>query len=783
MSKKNNKRMTTVPIQHTMSKVPIWIPVLMGILYFLALSVCKDISASGLALLIVLVAAVAAVMCYTRLKRLVTVPMAALFLLVLLCGVSTFYADNRSFALEEFLKIFSAYGMALLLVLLSGEDAACAGHRVATVLEAAAAFAGVVSIDLLSTHLISDPVLRILDGISGNYRYLPGVEIGVRMTSMFTNPNAFAGCMGIGVLLSLGLVLSSESRRERMVHLCCLFICALSFVLAFSMGATAMILPAFLLYLILEKKERRAALFFLMLQTLVLAVLAAGLIYMTAFDGWSKIQPVPMLCVIVGAAASCVLDRWVMAPAAEKLQNRSRLLLFVIVALLLIAAAALFAACTITGTASLEAGEEMRRAVYPEAGDYTVSAQADGSVTVIVTSQNQYDTMMHTATTLYEGALSEAAFTVPEDSLVVYLHFRAPDGTVLERVVLEGEETVTVPLGYPLLPGFISNRLQGLRANQNAIQRLVFFEDGMKLFREKPLFGGGLAAYENGVFRVQSFFYETKYTHNHYIQTLVETGAVGLLVFLLLLIGSAAVILRQRKAEDAHPMSAALFALLIFMAGHAFVEVIFSFYAYLPFAYGAIACISLCCAKPICAGGKKLRAGVVGAVALLLVVFEVLIGIHVVTMKNTTRDLSHTAIAAAVRTDMFEQDNYRVLYLEGAAQQNLPEEIRLQADGYAEKLSKRNSVTIPRAVAEYWFATERYTEGLAMVERYVEFSPAASETWNDAFLLLAAYDNGTEVYHAAVRALYEKMLAWDEAHMGTLVLTAASEAYLNQIGV
>ena len=146
-------------------------------------------------------------------------------------------------------------------------------------------------------------------------------------------------------------------------------------------------------------------------------------------------------------------------------------------------------------------------------------------------------------------------------------------------------------------------------------------------------------------------------------------------------------------------------------------------------------------------------------------------------------DLSHTAIAAAVRTDMFEQDNYRVLYLEGAAQQNLPEEIRLQADAYAEKLSKRNSVTIPRAVAEYWFATERYTEGLAMVERYVEFSPAASETWNDAFLLLAAYDNGTESYHASVRSLYEKMLAWDEAHMGTLVLTAASEAYLNQIGV
>ncbi len=34
------------------------------------------------------------------------------------------------------------------------------------------------------------------------------------MTSMFTNPNVFAGCVGLGTLLSLGLVVSSAGRER-----------------------------------------------------------------------------------------------------------------------------------------------------------------------------------------------------------------------------------------------------------------------------------------------------------------------------------------------------------------------------------------------------------------------------------------------------------------------------------------------------------------------------------------------------------------------------------------
>ena len=105
--------------------------------------------------------------------------------------------------------------------------------------------AGLFSIDLLSTRLLSTPFLGLLGLFSTDYANLSGVEAGVRMTSIFVNPNTFAGFAGLGVLLSLGLANSAQRRAERRFHQACLFVNALSFVLAFSMGASGMICLAF----------------------------------------------------------------------------------------------------------------------------------------------------------------------------------------------------------------------------------------------------------------------------------------------------------------------------------------------------------------------------------------------------------------------------------------------------------------------------------------------------------------------------------------------------------
>ena len=92
-------------------------------------------------------------------------------------------------------------------------------------------------------------------------------------------------------------------------------------------------------------------------------------------------------------------------------------------------------AFNLTGGTTLDAHGSLSRAVYPDAGSYTVSY--DGTdAQVLVYSQNSSQLMMHTNTVLYEGTLSGASFTVPEDSRVVWF-------------VLEGDGTVKqFPGGY-----------------------------------------------------------------------------------------------------------------------------------------------------------------------------------------------------------------------------------------------------------------------------------------------------------------------------------------------
>lgn len=105
-------------------------------------------------------------------------------------------------------------------------------------------------------------------------------------------------------------------------------------------------------------------------------------------------------------------------------------------------------------------------------------------------------------------------------------------------------------LGYTLLPEFAANRIQGLWANQNFIQRLVFFRDGLKLWQASPLIGWGVGGVEGQLTSVQSFYYESKYIHNQFIQIMDEAGVLGLAAFVGMLGSAVWMLTRRRKDAD-----------------------------------------------------------------------------------------------------------------------------------------------------------------------------------------------------------------------------------------
>ena len=695
-------------------------------------------------------------------------------------GVSTLYAVSGKFALSEFLKLAIAFGVFLLILTLARGGTQDLGRRGAVVLECCAGLAGLFSIDLLSTHLLSGLFLWVVGLFTQDFVGLPGIEAGVRMTSIFGNPNIFAGSVGIGVMLSLGLAASARSSRERKFHLVCLSISSLSFLLAFSMGATGMIVLGFLAYLLLERRDRRARLIVLMLETLVLSVAAAFPIYLAAFDEWTRFQPIPLLCTAAAAALLCLADRYVGQAVSRRLEGNERAVFLLIAGALLLVAVYGAAAFQVTGAAQLSAGEGLRRSIYPDPGSYTLTVESSAPVEVTIESQNRQDTMMHTSTVLYSGPARDAAFTVPEDSLVVYFNFYAPADTVLSSARC-GEESIK--LGYKLIPGFVANRMQGLFANQNAIQRTVFFEDGMKLFQRSPIVGLGMGAFENSLANVQSFRYVTRYTHNHYIQALLETGVIGLLLFLSVLILSALAVLRSFRREDASPLTPCLGAALVFMMGHAAVEVIFSSAFYLPFAFGVFALICLCCGDrlPPLPGKQSLRPKILWCVSGLAGVYILLLGGNLYA-RSLYENPYYDTLEEAIFFDRFEWTDYMLSYVYNASAEPEPDyQMEQNLERYLQRLEQVDSNIVPLYLADSYFNLGNTEKAFEMLERYVNYTSADSESWQAAFQSAMEHGSDEPAFRNGVRRLYELMQTWNAEHMGDITLDPTAEIFIQHI--
>ncbi|MBE6914201.1 MAG: hypothetical protein E7472_04580 [Ruminococcaceae bacterium] len=757
---------------------------LLGAVLFFVLTLCSQRYTNTTVLPLVIFTLAVMLVRGRQLCARITLPLVALGALMLMSFVSVFYAASPMNAVQEFLRMSAAFCAVLCLTAVAPAREDHPGRWIATVLECVAAAACLVSIDLISTRLISGVALGVVSLFTDFFEGLAAVEPGVRMTSIYTNPNMFAGCAGIGVLLSLGLMSATHGTRERMAHAVCLFVCSFGFVLAFSMGASAAIALAFVAYLLLEQKARRGDMLTVMVETLVLAVACAALVSKTSFESWNGFDIVPLGCTVIGAALLCVFEKFINPRVAEKLEKNGKAVAIIVIVLIVAVAVFAAAAVMLTGVASLDAGQTLRRAAYPDGGNYTLSADYSGQVHVTVESQNKQETMMHTGTVLYSGDLAAAEFTVPEDSLVVYFNFHAPDGAEIRSAAVGGKK---IPLGYKLLPGFIANRLQGILANENAIQRTVFFDDGMKIFADSPMIGSGLGAFQDGVKRVQSFYYVSNYVHNHYIQTLLELGVVGLVLFVGVVGVCAAAIFLCRRKENANPMLPALGALLVFMAVHAFTEVVFSLCPYIPLAYGVFGVTGLCCADAFAwprtdkrIGGKE-RLGVAVVVIALLGVFAVLLGGHVRAERMMDREPTIENLKRAADTDVLGWERWAGSYVYNSADFADNADVQENAYAYAQKLEQNDAFESFECLAELYFRRGEAMHAVDMLKKYVSNAPADNFVWDNAFVLLEIYEQDSAEYTQGVLEIAAMMETWNAENIGKVALSDQASALIERM--
>ncbi|BAF60764.1 hypothetical protein PTH_2583 [Pelotomaculum thermopropionicum SI] len=85
---------------------------------------------------------------------------------------------------------------------------------------------------------------------------------------------------------------------------------------------------------------------------------------------------------------------------------------------------------------------------------------------------------------------------------------------------------------------YVSGHAEALKALaeevrlRNATERMYFFQDALKMFKERPILGWGGGGWQEAYRAYQSYLYNSNQVHGHYFQIMVETGILGLLAIL-----------------------------------------------------------------------------------------------------------------------------------------------------------------------------------------------------------------------------------------------------------
>ena len=150
-------------------------PYIFAVLFFMTVLACYDfynMQLKWVVMAIIAVALVAAVLRFTALRERFSLPLCALTLYVLVDLFATLYATQTAsgkLALYAFLIVPAAFCLALVLTALAPGEGQTPGRWMATVLSGFAGAASLVSIDLLSTRILSAPVMAYLRVISTAY--------------------------------------------------------------------------------------------------------------------------------------------------------------------------------------------------------------------------------------------------------------------------------------------------------------------------------------------------------------------------------------------------------------------------------------------------------------------------------------------------------------------------------------------------------------------------------------------------------------------------------------
>ncbi len=568
-------------------------------------------------------------------------------------------------------------------------------------------------------------------------------ETNTRVITVIGNPNVFAPIALLATFSALWDIGRAGSRLKKdALSMGLAIICGTTFVLCFSMGAMLSYIPALAAIILFKSKDERGAALFTNLYCLLVSLIGAAAVFALRRKGLT-----PLLSVLVISAVFALIYIYLkpLKLPVLKVKNGRIKIVAVVAAVVIIAALSL----SLRGSYSLSKGGTFRRAEALKPGAYKIelkldNPKADSSVNVSIDSMSYTEAALKEKTSLVSATLRSGEpleFTVPSSSAAVFFHFTANSDVKLESVRVTGADSARLlSLRYLLIPEFMVNRMQGIWVNDNAIQRFVFFRDGIRLGLKSPLIGLGGGAFEGGIFSVVDYKYQTKHTHNEYIQSFVDGGILGLALFVLLTIFIFRALIRARRRSEASPLLPFLFGSTVFIFLHSMLEVDFSMTAYKLSAAAFFALTSSTYEEKI-KGGRPFNVSIralvplVSAAALILA-FGRLYAVNITSSKVTLQALERAAVY-----DPFNGNDYMLSYLVNTKELSVPP---AQAREYLAKLESRELSADSEYLLAYYYMLKSkpdFEKGVKTAESYIHKKRVDPDVWDNIFTIYDYYLN------------------------------------------
>lgn len=608
----------------------------------------------------------------SRFEQRLSVPVLGLLGFAVIYGVAAIYSPFGANAQSEFYKFIAAFSLAVILLarferkhvpgLLWG------GASVSTVI-------ALISLDMSCGQVLFGPFNALMNALGTDYTDALPEYFTARVNGLYSDANVTAGLFSLALFAALYLLKNSACVWRRLAASLLAGVNAVSLLLTGSRGALLCFAAACLVWLAAERLDR-VGLFLLLVETAVSMVAAAAPASSMVIRGS---ETAVALCLLSGLILFA-LDVLAGRRLEPVLSAHKKVALAAVGAVAVICAAYSVAAMTVKGSYTFDSTGQVARQADLPAGTYTLIAPVDENIRVTLVGQTAYEKLRDQYETLYDSISGETEFTVPEDLVMIRWLLYAPAGTVIECVELSDGQRFQ--LGYPLLPTFIADRLL-LGMGSSFDLRAEYDKDAWKIFSTAPLLGRGLGSTENLGRSVQSFQYESKYAHNHLLQTMADTGLVGTVFALAFVLGAAWLCLQAvRKEKDS--LAAALLAAWVMMNLHSLMEINFSVRGFRCFAYVLLVLPVLLYARPLLAGEtakarKQMKTvGILVTVgyALYLAVFGGLLESARMTDRKAenfqTSDVYEYLdfLRGCVRGNVFDHDFYQRNYVGNAVQLN-----------------------------------------------------------------------------------------------------------------